>query len=193
MMRSLGTDEGEGERKSMGVYSREEIERAFQHYWQTGAVNEDWEGFSNCFAPDVLYVEHVLGTMKGREQIRDWIIPIMEEYCELYTAYEWHTIDEEGGRAIVYMQNRRDHPSGTGTIDFPGITILQYAGDGLWSLEEDYWAVPAANASVKEYAAACEQYDPDHKQKRTRLNWGSGPAWTQGAPSWFERPQAKGR
>jgi hypothetical protein len=31
----------------------------------------------------------------------------------------------------VYMQNRRDHPSGTGTIDFPGITILGYAGDGL--------------------------------------------------------------
>ena len=177
----------------MGKYSREEIERAFQHYWQTGAVNEDWEGFAYGFAPDVLYVEHVLGTMKGREQVRDWIIPIMEEYCELYTAYEWHTIDEEGGRAIVYMQNRRDHPSGTGTIDFPGVTILQYAGDGRWSLEEDYWAVPAANASVKEYAAACEQYDPDHKQKRTRLHWGSGPAWTQGAPSWFERPAAKGR
>ena len=144
MMRSLGTDEGEGERKSMGVYSREEIERAFQHYWQTGAVDEDWEGFADNFAPDVLYVEHVLGTMKGRERVRDWILPIMEEYCELYTAYEWHTIDEEGGRAIVY-------------------------------------------------AAACEQHDPDHKQKRTRNHWGSGPAWTRGAPSWFERPGAKNR
>jgi hypothetical protein len=114
----------------------------------------------------------------------------MEEYCELYTAYEWHTIDEEHGRALVYMQNRRDHPSGTGTIDFPGITILDYAGDGLWNAEEDFWAVPASRVALKQYAEACEKHDPDHKQKRTRLNWGSGPAWTQGAPSWFERPGA---
>ena len=42
--------------------------------------------------------------------------------------------DYEIGRAVVYMQNRRDHPSGRGVIDFPGITILQYAGDGLLGL-----------------------------------------------------------
>ena len=111
----------------MGKFSKAELEKAFQSYWRTGAVNEDWDGFANNFTQDALYIEHVLGTMHGREKIRSWIKPIMEEYCELYTAYEWHTIDEEAGRAIVYMQNRRDHPSGVGTIDFPGITILLYA------------------------------------------------------------------
>ena len=99
----------------MGKFGRDEIEQAFQHYWETGAVHENWEGFANNFTQDVRYIEHVLGTMNGRESVRNWIIPIMEEYCELYTAYEWHTIDEEHGRALVYMQNRRDHPSGTGT------------------------------------------------------------------------------
>ncbi len=89
------------------------------------------------------------------------------------------------------MQNRRDHPSGTGTIDFPGITILRYAGDGKFNYEEDYWAVPTANESIKEYKAACEQFDPDHKQKRTRKNWGNGPAWTQGAPTWFESKRGR--
>jgi hypothetical protein len=174
----------------MAGFRRGEIEEAFRHYWQTGAVNEDWDGFANNFTEDVLYVEHVLGTMRGREQVRDWILPIMEEYGELYTAYEWHTIDENAGRAIVYMQNRRDHPSGRGTIDFPGVTILEYAGNGLWRREEDYWAVPAATASTQAYAEACQRYDPDHKRKRTRLHWGSGPPWTRGAPSWFERPGA---
>ena len=104
----------------MGKFSKAELESAFQKYWRTGAVNEDWDGFANNFTQDAHYIEHVLGTMHGREKIRSWIKPIMEEYCELYTAYEWHTIDEEAGRAIVYMQNRRDHPSGVGTIDFPG-------------------------------------------------------------------------
>ena len=84
----------------------------------------------------------------GREAIRAWIKPIMDRYGELYTVYEWHMV-EPSGRAVVYMQNRRDHPSGSGVIDFPGITILQYAGGGL--------------------------------------DWGSGPDWTRGAASYWER------
>jgi hypothetical protein len=168
-----------------------ELEAAFQNYWRTGAVNEDWDGFANNFTPDALYVEHVLGTLRSREAIRGWIKPIMEEYGELYTAYEWHTIDEAAGRAIVYMQNRRDHPSGAGTIDFPGITILEYGGDGLWKYEEDYWAVPGARRAIKEYEAACKQHDPEHKHKRLRNDWGKGPAWTRGAKTWLERAGAK--
>lgn len=171
----------------MGKYSRAELERAFQLYWRTGAVGEDWDAWADLFTEDATYVEHVLGTMKGREAIRAWIKPIMEQFGELYTAYEWHTIDEDGGRAIVYMQNRRDHPSGNGTIDFPGITILEYAGNNQWKLEEDYWAVARGQETIKEYEQACKEHDPDHKKKRTRLHWGNGPAWTQGARSYAER------
>jgi hypothetical protein len=178
----------------MGKFSREELERAFRHYWQTGAVNEDWQGFADNFSEDVVYQEHILGTRHGREAVRAWIVPIMEEHCELYTAYEWHVVDEQGGRVLVYMQNRRDHPSGTGTIDFPGITILEYAGDMKWSREEDFWALPAARQVAAAYAEACARHDPGHKQKRTRANWGQGPAWTRGAATWFDaRPKAAQR
>jgi hypothetical protein len=171
----------------MSRFSGEELERAFELYWRTGAVGEDWDAWAELFTEDASYVEHVLGTMKGREEIRAWIKPIMEQFCELYTAYAWHTVDEAAGRVIVYMQNRRDHPSGTGTIDFPGITILDYAGNNRWSREEDYWAVPRAYASVEEYAEACKKFDPEHREKRTRKHWGTGPEWTRGAPSFFER------
>jgi hypothetical protein len=174
----------------MAKFSRDELERAFQQYWRTGAVAEDWDKWADLFTADADYVEHVLGNMKGREAIRAWIKPIMVEYCELYTAYEWHVVDEATGRVVVYMQNRRDHPSGKGTIDFPGITILQYAGNTRWSREEDYWAVPKAYATVEEYKQACKQFDPDHQQKRTRLDWGHGPAWTRGARSYADRPPA---
>lgn len=171
----------------MGKYSRDELERAFRHYWETGAVGEDWDGFADTFTEDCLYHEHILGTKRGREAVRAWIKPIMEQYCELYTAYEWHTVDEENDLVIVYMQNRRDHPSGQGTLDFPGVTILHYAGDMKWRCEEDFWALPAARVAQKAYDEALAQHDPEYRQKRTRLHWGNGPDWTRGAASWFER------
>src|SRR5215475_3216730 len=143
----------------MATFSRDELEQAFRKYWQTGAVGEKWDDWADLFTEDADYVEHVLGNMKGREAIRAWIKPIMAQFGELYTAYEWHMLDEATGRVVVAMQNRRDHPSGQGTIDFPGVTVLQYAGDGLWCLEEDYWAVPRAHATVDEYAEACRRFD----------------------------------
>src|SRR5204863_301959 len=82
------------------------------------------------FTEDCVYVEHFYGTMRGRETVRAWIKPIMAKYGEIYTAYEWHVIDAAQGRVVFYMQNRRDHPGGQGTIDFPGISILEYAGGG---------------------------------------------------------------
>ena len=171
----------------MARYGRDEIENAFRRYWQAGAVGERWDDWADLFTEDADYVEHVLGNLKGREAIRAWIKPIMEQFCELYTVYEWHSVDPELGRVVVYMQNRRDHPSGKGVIDFPGITILDYEGNDRWKREEDFWAVPAAHQSVSDYSAACKQYDPDHQQKRTRFNWGDGPDWTRGARTWFER------
>jgi hypothetical protein len=172
-------------------FSRDEVEDAFRTYWRTGAVGEDWDAWADLFTEDARYIEHVLGDLRGREAIRAWIKPIMAQYQELYTAYEWHSVEEAACRVMVYMQNRRDHPSGTGTIDFPGITILQYAGNGRWSLEEDFWAVPKAYQTVETYAAACKQFDPTHREKRTRFDWGSGPEWTRGGRSWADRPRAR--
>lgn len=171
----------------MGRFSRHELEDAFRTYWRTGAVGERWEDWAGLFTEDADYHERILGSLKGRRAIREWIVPIMAEYGELYTAYEWHTVDPELGKVIVYMQNRRDHPGGAGTIDFPGITILDYAGDGRWRQEEDYWALPAARRALEAYREACENFDPDHPRRRTRLHWGSGPDWTRGAASYFDR------
>jgi SnoaL-like protein len=167
---------------------RDEVEQAFRQYWELGAVGENWDEWCDlCFTDDVTYIEHVLGSHSGREAVRAWINPTMAEYGEIYTAYEWHMIDA-GGRVVVYMQNRRDNPQpGAAPIDFPGMTVLQYAGAGRFSLEEDFWSLPEGVRTMKEYQAACREFDPDHAQKRTRLNWGNGPDWTRGAASYDSR------
>ena len=174
----------------MATFDRDEMERAFRTYWRAGAVGENWDAWADRFTVECLYVEHVYGTMRGRETVRAWIKPIMEKYGELYTAYEWHVVDPEGGRVIVAMQNRRDDPRGGPPIDFPGVTILEYAGGGLWRKEEDYWSVRGREETMRAYEAACKT-DHEHARRRTRLHWGDGPEWTRGGKSWAERPAAR--
>jgi hypothetical protein len=110
----------------------------------------------------------------------------MEEYGAIYTAYEWHIVGDDG-RVVVYMQNRRDHPDASQPpIDFPGITILQYAGNGQFSLEEDFWSLPEGIETAKRSAAAYRDVDPALPARRTRGNWGNGPDWTRGAATYAE-------
>ena len=108
------------------TFTRDEIETAFRQYWQLGAVDEDWDAWcDSCFTDDVTYVEHVLGNRNGREEVRAWIKPTMQDYGAIYTVYEWHMIGDDG-RVVVSMQNRRDHPDATQpAIDFRGITVLE--------------------------------------------------------------------
>jgi len=174
------------------TFDLDEVEEAFRTYWRTGAVGEDWDAWCDLFTEDARYVEHFFGEMRGRETIRAWITPIMlDQYPELYTVYEWHVASPDG-RVVVYMQNRRDHPSGSGAIDFPGITILEYSGDGKFGFEEDFWDFAGAQRATADYADACSTIDPDHREKRTRDDWGDGPDWTRGAPSFFERSASRG-
>ena len=175
----------------MPEYDIAEVEDAFRTYWRTGAVDEDWDAWADLFTDDAEYREYFLGFMRGREEIRAWIKPIMAEYGELYTAYEWHMC-EPSGRCVVDMQNRRDNPDPSAPpIDFPGMTVLQYAGGGKFSMEEDFWSVKGGMETVEQYATACQQHDPDHSKKRTRLHWGNGPEWTQGASSYDESAGAR--
>jgi hypothetical protein len=69
----------------MANYDIDEVERAFRDYWTKGAVGEDWDAWSDLFTEDVEYIEHVLGSKRGREEVRAWIKPIMAEFGEKAT------------------------------------------------------------------------------------------------------------
>ena len=169
------------------MFEVEEVEEAFRLYWNTGMIREDWNAWADLFTEDVVYYERVLGTMRGRNTVREWIMPLMEKYGEIYGIYDWHHADPSG-RVVFRMNNRRDHPGGEGFTDFPGVTILQYAGDMKWSMEEDYWVEMLGIKHFQDYEAALKAHDPDHRNKRTRLHWGDGPDWTKGPASFWDHP-----
>lgn len=174
-----------------------EVEAAFRAYWQAGMIREDWDAWVDCFTEDVVYHERMLGDMYGREAVRAWIKPLMEEYTSIYGVYEWHSV-HPSGRVVFYMQNRRDRPGGGAPLDFPGITVLQYAGEGRFCMEEDYWAMKLALSAKKTYDRLAQEHDPTHPARRTRLAWDlnperPGPEWTRGPASYWEHPHHAGR
>ena len=147
---------------------RAEVEEAFRRYLVCGIVEEDWEAWSRCFTSDVAYHEHQLGTMHGRDTVLEWIVPLMDQFPEIYNAVLWHAID--GDKVVFDATNRRDNPQlGGPPIDFEGVTILTYAGDGMFSREDDWWDMKGAMRAAEEYGRLAAEHDPQHAQKRTRL------------------------
>lgn len=141
----------------MGQFTRDEIERAFERYQKvaaTAGTSGDWNPWAELFTEDAVYVEHHYGEFSGREAIRAWITETMTTPPGDQMPYfpvEWHVIDEERDRVICWVWNRMEDP-GDGSIHQEGnITILDYAGDGLWSREEDIYNPARFGTMVAEW------------------------------------------
>lgn len=176
----------------MSTFSRSEVEEAFAHFYELGCVIEDWAGWADLFTDDAVYTEHFWGTMHGRKEIRAWIDPVMAGVPEIYTVLDWYMID--GDKVVWSMQNRRDNPDPEGPpyFDFPGLSVAEYAGDGRWRSEEDYWDLRGARSTAAAYAEASAAVQPDLATKMSRRFWPAGPSWARldatAAPSWLDRP-----
>ena len=129
----------------MGRFSRAEIEEAFELYQRTAlaaGTSGDWDAWADLFTEDATYVEHLYGTMGGREAIRKWISttmaqPINEEMK--FFPIEWYMIDEEKGWVVAQVWNRMVDPGDGSLHQAYNFTLLKYAGDGKWSYEEDIY------------------------------------------------------
>jgi hypothetical protein len=126
-------------------FSRSELAAAFEKFEETvarAAETRDWDAWVAQYTPDVDYIEHAMGTMKGRDQVRDWIKATMTTFPGSHmVAFPtlWSVIDESTGRVILELDNPMRDPGDGSVITATNITILTYAGDGLWSREEDIY------------------------------------------------------
>lgn len=144
----------------MAGHPRDEVEAAFRNYYRIGALEERWDEWGQVFTEDVIYIEHIYGTMRGRETVQKWISETMAKNRHIHALLDWYMI--EGDRVVFNMNNRYYNPEpGGAPFDFPGITVLGYGGGGLFAYEEDYWDLRLAKQAYKGWAAAVAQYGTD--------------------------------
>ncbi|OBC14708.1 polyketide cyclase [Mycobacterium sp. 852013-50091_SCH5140682] len=145
------------------TFSREELAAAFATFEKTvdrAAATKDWDVWVEHYTPDVVYIEHAAGTMKGRDEVRSWIWKTMTSFPGSHmTAFPalWHVIDESTGRIICELDNPMVDPGDGTIISATNISIITYAGDGMWSRQEDiYNPLRFVSASMKWCRKAAE-------------------------------------
>ncbi len=122
----------------MTVFPRQEVEEAWTEFQRRGVQTQDWSGWADLFTDDALYEEHNLGVFHGRNEIKSFIVDTMKDYPEMTLWIEWAVID--GNQIGFYIWNNLPDPTGTGQrFGFPNTTLLEYAGDGKFSFEGDYY------------------------------------------------------
>jgi hypothetical protein len=127
----------------MARWKRKEIEAAFDTFQAAalkGGTTGDWTDWGNCFTEDATYFEHHYGRFWGRENITAWISKTMAEFpaSEMIAfPVRWHSIDVDKGWVICEIMNRMRDLGDGHIYEEPNITILHYAGGGLFKYEED--------------------------------------------------------
>lgn len=127
------------------VFTEAEITEAYAAFHEKVAgfvASGDWTGYADLFTPDAVYVEHAMGTFRGREQIRAWAVRTMTSYPgRVMTGFPlgWQLVDEESARLVCEVRNPMPDPGDGSHLEEPNITIMTYAGDGLFSREEDVY------------------------------------------------------
>lgn len=145
----------------MGIWSRDEIERAYAHYREValrcGTGGQRWDEWAELFTEDAVYVEHLYGRFEGREAIREWIQATMNEFPNNeMTEFpaEWWVVDEDRGWVIAAVWNRMQDLGDGNTYQAINWSRLDYAGNGQWSYEEDIYNVEEFAEMMKSYLQA---------------------------------------
>jgi hypothetical protein len=144
----------------MGKWSRDELEQALEVYARTAleaGMSGDWNPWADLFTEDATYIEHLYGTMGGREAIRRWICATMAEWPNRemkYFPHEWTMIDEDRGWVTAQIWNRMEDPGDGSLHQAYNFTLLKYAGNMKWSFEEDIYNPTHFQDMIKGWFAA---------------------------------------
>jgi hypothetical protein len=130
---------------SRPTFSAEEIASAYaamQARVQEHARTGDWDDFALSFTEDAEYVEHAFGTFRGRDAIREWSVRTMTSFPgAVMTGFPlaWQVVDAPTARLVCEVRNLMPDPGDGSVHEASNLTIMTYAGDGLFRREEDVY------------------------------------------------------
>ncbi|WP_418001880.1 nuclear transport factor 2 family protein [Mycobacterium sp. PDNC021] len=164
------------------AYSKAEIEDALVRWGEAinhGGRTGDWTRWIDCYTADVVVDEHHYGIFEGREAAVTWLTETMDQwpFNHMQTwAWDWYTIDLENGWVIGQVQNIFVDPGDGKVYQAPNWTRLVYAGDGLFSREEDVYNPARFVPAVSGWLAAYAEHHPDAPKDAGRPVLASGEA-----------------
>jgi len=154
----------------MGQFTRAELERAFAHYKEVSkqaAESGEWEPWAELFTADATYVEHQYGTFEGRDAIRKWICETMSDYRGMNSfPVEWAIIDEERAWIVFHAWNRMADPGDGSVHQAASWSLIHYAGDDLWSYEEDLYSPDEFAGMVERWAGARKRAKEESRKEK---------------------------
>ncbi len=172
----------------MGTKSKQDVEHeARATYQRFVAMRDDidagkhgWDKLADFFTEDAVYIDPAWGRQETREGIRKFFVASMAGL----TGYNWSTperwIMTDGHRLV----SQWDQVMGTGNDgspwSVPGLSILYYAGDGLFCYSHDYLNMTAIGETLK-----AMQWQPPSEFNMPPAN----PDWSTALPpAWAELP-----
>ena len=144
----------------MPEFSLDELRQAYENFKLVSdrcAASGDYNAFAELFTEDCTYIEHAFGEMHGREEVRSWIVPLMEGYpinqMERYT-HDWVFFDEENGRVVFCARTQMADPGDGSSHTATNWTMIDFADNGLVSREEDIYNPVNFGKMIGEWEAA---------------------------------------
>jgi len=124
----------------MADHPRKEVQKAVDTLHKlrdkASAGEIGWEAMVDMFTDDATYIDPAWGRYKGRDSIRQFLRDSMQGLKDWKFPTDWYVI--EGNRVISRFRNRLPGRRADGTYyDVPGVSIIEYAGNGKFSFEED--------------------------------------------------------
>lgn len=109
---------------------------AIRHAAEKGKA--DWSEIADLFTEDAQFYDSSWGRHRGRKNLRQFLKDSMAGIEGWTFPVQWQMV--EGNRLLVRWVNRLpgQRPDGS-HYDVPAFTTLLYAGDGLFSWEEDLY------------------------------------------------------
>ncbi|MFF3573785.1 nuclear transport factor 2 family protein [Nocardia jiangxiensis] len=129
----------------MSKFPAEELREAYRRFAEVSdrcAETADYSPFVELFTEDCIYVEHCFGEMHGREAVREWIVPLMKSFPNnqmVRYTHDWVFFDDENARVVFSARTHMADPGDGKSYSSTNWTLLDYAGDGLFSREEDIY------------------------------------------------------